>query len=98
MSLEKEMEVYNYVKENAIDYLPVILNAIVAGVVEENQMLREKKSKVEGGLVVLGDKVKLERIDTQYKSVLLDALQSCTFFKMDSFIAELQDNITKKGK
>jgi len=90
MSYEKELEVYNYIKANVVDYLPVILEAITNGVTAENSALREKKSKVECGLVVLADKVKLDKIDTQMKSVLLEALQNCTFVKMDSFVAALR--------
>lgn len=87
---EKESEVYEYVKHNAVEYLPIILNAIVDGIKEENKILREEKSKVECGLVVLADKIKLDKLDTQVRSVLLESLENCTFVKMDSFISALK--------
>lgn len=89
MSYEKEQEVYVYVKENASEYLPTILQAITDGIKEENQGLREQKSKVECGLVVLADKVNISKLDTQMHSVLVDALENCTFLRMDHFLAML---------
>jgi hypothetical protein len=88
---EKEQEVYNYVKENAAEFMSVIVRAMNDGIQEENLKLRLQKSQVETGLMLLADKVKLEKIDPRLKSVLLDALKSCTFFKVDSFIQELEN-------
>ncbi len=92
---EKQLEVYAYVKDSAVEYLPVILQAITDGVKEENQMLREKKSNVECGLLALADKVKLSTLETNMKDVLLRALEDCTFLKMDTFIANLKKEIKK---
>lgn len=90
MSYEKEMEVFCYVKANAVDYLPTIIQAINEGVIEENQKLRERSSKVECGLLALADKVNLSKIKTNMRTTLMDALKSCTFLKMDSFIQALE--------
>ena len=95
MSFEEETQVYNYVKDKSNKYLPTILRAITDGVVEENERLREQKSHVESGLVVLLDKVKINKIDKRFKSVLIQALDSCTFFKFDSFRRILTES--KKG-
>ena len=89
MSFEKGLEVFACVKENSVEYLPIIIQAITAGISEENCKLREQKSKVECGLVVLADKIKLSTLKTNMKDTLLDALKSCTFVKMDSFIEAL---------
>lgn len=91
MSYEKEIEVYNYVKENASDFLPIIINALNDGIREQNQMLREQKSKVECGLLVLADKVNLSKIETNMKDTLIEALKNCTFLKMDSFLQKLSE-------
>lgn len=90
---EKESEVYEYVKYNAVEYLPTILNAIVDGVKEENTSLREQKAEVECGLLALADKVDLKKLETNMASTLLTALQSCTFVRMDSFIEKLNASI-----
>ena len=89
---EKEQEVYNYVKQNAVDFLPLIITAINDGVQEENQRLREQKSNIEAGIIVLADKIKLEKIKSNMKDVLLTALESCTAFKMDTFIKRIKNN------
>ena len=89
MSYEKEMEVFSYVKANAVDYLPTIIQAITEGIADENQKLREQKSKVECGLLALADKVNLSKLESNMKETLLEALKNCTFLKMDSFIQAL---------
>lgn len=89
MNYEKELEVFAYVKENSVEYLSVIIQAITAGITEENQRLREQKSKVEGGLVALADKVNLSKLKTNMRDTLIDALKNCTYFKMDSFLEAL---------
>lgn len=90
MSQQKELEVFNYVKENASEFLSVIVQALVAGIHEENEKLKEQKSKVEVGIVILADRVKLDKIDTNLKSALIDGLRSCTFIKVDSLLQKLE--------
>ena len=40
MMIDKQIEVYNYVREHAVKYLSTIIQAINDGVVEENQKLQ----------------------------------------------------------
>ena len=87
---EKEIEVYQYVKENATKYLSTIIKAMQDGLKEENFRMREQKSKVEAGVIVLLEKVKISKIPENRKSVLIDALENGTFFKFDSLIKELK--------
>jgi hypothetical protein len=88
--VQKEIEVFNYVKENADKFLQVIVQGLVAGIHEENKKLREQKSKVEVGMVILADRVKLDKIDTNLKSALIDGIKSCTFIKVDSLLEKLE--------
>jgi len=88
-SMQKELEVFNYVKENASEFLSVIVQALVEGVYEENKKLREQKSKVEVAVVALADKAKLEKIDVGIKSALIEGIKSCTFIKVDSLLEKL---------
>jgi len=94
MGFEEEQQVYMYVKDKSNKYLSTILKAITDGIDEENERLREQKSHVESGLVVLLDKVKVAKIDARLKSVLIQALNSCTFFNFNSFrkILEKKDS------
>ena len=87
--MQKELEVFNYVKENASEFLSVIVQALVAGIHEKNAELREQKSKVEVAIVILADKTRLEKLDASLKSALIDGLKSCTFIKVDSLIEKL---------
>lgn len=87
--MQKELEVFNYVKENASEFLTVIVQALTAGIREENEKLRDQKSKVEVAVVVLADKARLDKIDTNLKSALVDGLKSCTFIKVDSLLQKL---------
>lgn len=88
--MQKELEIFNYVKENANEFLSVIVQALTAGIREENEKLRDQKSKVEVGMVILADKVKLDKIDTKLKSALIDGMKSCTFIKIDSLLQKLE--------
>jgi len=78
--MKREVEVYNYIKENS-KYFTTIVNALNDGVKEENIKLRREKSSVEAGLVVLCDQVTKKQLGSQYTSVLVDALNNCTFIE-----------------
>lgn len=90
MSYEKEAEVYQYVKANASEYLAVIVRALTDGVNEENEKLRDGKSKVECGLLLLADRVKLSKVKTNMRTTLVEALKACTFLRVDSFIEAIE--------
>lgn len=91
----REEEVYEYVKENASEYLPVIIQALTDGIREENAKLRERNSKVECGLLVLADKVNLTKIKTNMRTTLVEALKSCVFIKMDSYLDKIEKEPNK---
>ena len=83
-------KVYDFVFEHASEHLETIIQAVTDGVREENLKLRKQKSKVECGLVVLADSAKLNKLEVNMKSVLIEGLQNCTFIKPDSMIEKLR--------
>lgn len=85
MDFAKQAEVYSYVKENR-EHLPTIIQALVDGFREENQKLREGKSSVEAGLLVMLDKVDLSKLDKSYLLTLRDSLNRCTFLRVNYMI------------
>ena len=90
--MKREVEVYNYVKENS-KYFTTIVNALNDGVREENLRLRREKSSVEAGLVLLCDRVTKKQLDNQHIPVLIEALNNCTFMKVD----HLKDKYNKEA-
>lgn len=91
MNYEKDMEVFNYVKENASEHLSTIIRAIVHGVNEENKKIRLSKSKVEVGLVLLLEETKFKKIPAHQKPLLIEALNHATFFDYSQSIKNLTD-------
>jgi len=89
---EIEIEVYLYVRKHSTKHLKTIIQAINDGVVEENDRLRESKSKVEAGLCVVLDRLSPKKLKGSFRSVLEDALDKCTFFRVDSYKKKLKEN------
>ena len=91
MSIENEVQIYNYVRGHASKYYKTIMSALHDGLQEENEALRVAKSEVEVAIVCLLEKTTLRKIDPQRKEVLKRALESCTFFKFDWAMKQLED-------
>ena len=90
---DETQEVYCYVREKSIKYLPVIIRAITDGVNAENERMREQKSKVEGGLVVLSFLAKkFKKLDRGFRETLIEAYNNCTFFMFDECKKKLQES------
>ncbi len=89
MSIEKELEVYEYVKNHADEYYSIIVKALNDGIKDENNRLREQKSKIEASVVLLLQTSKIDKIPVNQKSVLKEGLENCSFFNFDSAIKQL---------
>lgn len=94
MSLEKEIEVYNYVVTN-IEYMDTIIRALVMGTKQKNEKLYEDKSYIEVGLISLMTSKRTLKLTEGEKLCVERALKLCTAFKTDSLLKMV---IPKGGK
>lgn len=96
-NMEEQMQVYRFVREHASEYLSTIIEAITDEAQDRNEDLLERKVKVECGLIVLLDKIKIDKLSPSMEATLFDALKSCGAINVDYTIKKLQKQIKERG-
>lgn len=80
------------------EYFQAAQEAMFDGLREENKKLRNNKSNVEVGFVVLYD-MNRRKIKDRMKSVIKQAIESTTFINTESMLKDINEEIEdEKGK
>jgi len=88
-NIQKEYEVYSYVKQNK-KYIDAIIRGVMDGYIEEIDELRESKAFVEIGLASVLTKKRMKKLDINEKDLVVRALENCKALNMTTTLEKIR--------